>query len=693
MKKLFLSLMLITLLPFSLRAEVIWSGDTEISWNTGTFVTVGNTSFLESTAGDQLVFKIEFIGQTDWPQLSIMNGSWKELPGAGNTPLKAGITEVSYYITAGMLKDFQQSGLLVTGVGYRLKQIELIKGDGGNYDDYVWMGRTVFNTDWSTYLQVPASTFSSAKTGCILRFHVAELQAGAQLLPKNSCWGELTDAPGKALQSIYVDYTITQNLLSEIQKNGMIIQGVGYTLTGIELIDPNKIPELTYDVPVTNKWLWTGNNKPTITIRVTNPTENEVQVNAKLVVKTDKMKDYCSIDKVGKVAAKSNTNMDIAFDAAPGFYHVTALVNGEIVKSFVIGNEPEQVVSAPDYQPDFHEFWTSAKNALAQIPMNATLTEIPAKSTARRKVYLLEMKSLPLNDNDEAIVRAYFAEPTTSGIYPAIIHYQGYDGGTYEPWCMGGDDNPNFVEIIPATRGQLINNRSPYKNTYGDWFQYGFGNQDTYYYKGAYMDVVRIIDFLVSREKVDKENIFAEGASQGGAFTLAAAALDHRLKAIAPSIPFMGDFPDYFQVASWPANVAFQQQSRLGLSNEQLYTFLSYFDTKNLATMITCPVYMAFSLQDDVCPPHTNIAPFNNLPANVEKQYFVNPTGGHETPSSWYNIYMDFFKKHITTGIETINHSSNSENNTIYNIQGVKVKGKSMAKGIYINHGRKYVVR
>ncbi len=42
------------------------------------------------------------------------------------------------------------------------------------------------------------------------------------------------------------------------------------------------------------------------------------------------------------------------------------------------------------------------------------------------------------------------------------------------------------------------------------------------------------------------------GGSQGGALTIAGAALDNRIKAIAPSIQFMGDFPDYFKVEAWP---------------------------------------------------------------------------------------------------------------------------------------------
>ena len=50
------------------------------------------------------------------------------------------------------------------------------------------------------------------------------------------------------------------------------------------------------------------------------------------------------------------------------------------------------------------------------------------------------------------------------------------------------------------------------------------------------------------------------GGSQGGALTIAGAALDNRLNAIAPAIQFMGDFPDYFKVGAWPAAVAKKQQ-------------------------------------------------------------------------------------------------------------------------------------
>ena len=228
---------------------------------------------------------------------------------------------------------------------------------------------------------------------------------------------------------------------------------------------------------------------------------------------------------------------------------------------------------------------------------------------------------------------------------------------------------------------------------YGDWFAYNFGNKDTYYYRGAYMDVVRSIDFICSRDKAQKDNIFMTGGSQGGAFTIAGAALDNRLNAIAPSIQFMGDFPDYFQVGAWPASVAKAKQNELGMDDEQMYRFLSYFDTKNLATLVTCPVITAIGLQDPICPPHTNFAPYNNLKVG-DRQYVVNTECQHETPAEWYNICMDFFKAHMNAGgtdgiSDTTTADDAATDGQAYNLSGMRVGNDH--KGIVIVDGKKYL--
>ena len=560
----------------------------------------------------------------------------------------------------------------------------------------IWSGSTVCPMDWSGYQAIPASGFKSASTDHLIRLRYKDLQAGAVAILRTGDWKEM---PGmkdfKSLSGNHIDITITSAMLTKLRNNGCIIQGVGFTLTSVEVIGKDEVSKLKLEVPVTHEWLWTGNEKPYITIGIANPIAVQTSITAELLIHTDKMESYLTLKKDTLVDGNQSINVAFEFDANPGFYHCTALVNDEVARSFIFGVNPESIVSAPDMQEDFRVFWQNTKDELATIDPQYTLTEIPNKSTAKRKVYLLEMKSLP-DGTGESIARAYYAEPTGSGKYPTIVHFCGYDSSNGEgtPWCMNGDDTPDYCELIVSTRGQVINNRAPYKNVYGDWFAYGFGNANTYYYRGAYMDCVRAIDFVWSRDKVQRENIFAEGTSQGGAFSIAAAALsDGRINAIAPSVPFMGDFPDYFKVASWPGNVAEAERKKAGMSEEEMYRMLSYFDTKNLATMITCPVYMNYSLQDNVCPPHTNWAPFNNL-VSSEKKYQTNPTLGHSTSGTWWNDYHQFFKEHLkeSNGIKEVEAVRNGDT-TIYSINGIAMSSSidSLPKGIYIQGGMKFI--
>lgn len=125
------------------------------------------------------------------------------------------------------------------------------------------------------------------------------------------------------------------------------------------------------------------------------------------------------------------------------------------------------------------------------------------------------------------------------------------------------------------------------------------------------------------------------------AFVPAAALSDYPFTAIAPCVAFLGDYPDYFNIVSWPGDVA--KKNKGMMSDEQMYAFLSYFDTKNLATRISCAVIACSGLQDGTCPPQTNIAPYNNL-LSTDKEFHFYPEMQHEIPKDWSGKYTTFFK-------------------------------------------------
>lgn len=412
---------------------------------------------------------------------------------------------------------------------------------------------------------------------------------------------------------------------------------------------------LSAQVVVNRDWVFEG--RPELVIHVDNPNESAVEAEAKAKITTDKGQDVTTVLKKVTIAGKGSEDIVLTTpDELPaGYYKASCRIDDKVVRLFCFGISPFGIVSAPDKQDDFDAFWDEAKKQLASVKMNPVLTEIPSKSTAAQKVYLVEMQSVPDGpDADPVTIRGYYLEPQDGEKHPVLMHFYGYDTLNNPSFltCPGGSSSPEYAEFYLSTRGQMINHRTADKrtkdgmgdfvNAYGDWFAFGFGHKDSYYYRGAFMDCVQAVRFMATRPTSDMDNLFGEGSSQGGALSYAAAALsDYPFIAIAPCVAFLGDFPDYFDIVGWPGDVA--KKNRGAMTDAEMYAFLSYFDTKNLATRISCAVIACSGLQDQTCPPHTNIAPFNNL-QTTDKEFHFYPEMGHEIPGNWAGKYSEFFK-------------------------------------------------
>lgn len=407
-------------------------------------------------------------------------------------------------------------------------------------------------------------------------------------------------------------------------------------------------------VVVNNDWIF--EKRPEFVFSVTNPNSRAIPMDFKIQIKTDKGEAVTTVSETITLAeGTENVTISMSEDLAPGYYKASFYMGSTKVREFCLGISPFEIESAPDMQPDFDEYWAAAKRQLESVEMNATLTEIPSRSTPAQKVYLVEMQSVPDGpDGDPVMIRGYYLEPTDGNPHPVLIHFYGYDTlkKPSKLSCPSGSNNPQYAEFYLSHRGQYINHRTAdnrtedgkgdFVNIYGDWFAYQFGNKDSYYYRGAYMDCVQAVRFMATRPTSDMNNLFAEGSSQGGALSYAAAALsDIPFTAIAPCVAFLGDFPDYFSIVTWPGDVA--KKNKGSMTDEQMYEFLSYFDTKNLATRISCAVIACSGLQDGTCPPHTNIAPYNNL-LSTDKEFYFYPQMQHEIPNNWSGKYSAFFK-------------------------------------------------
>lgn len=424
-----------------------------------------------------------------------------------------------------------------------------------------------------------------------------------------------------------------------------------------QTVVPADMSLVKHSVPITDNWVWSG--KPQITIQITNDNKVAVSLGTKVVVTTDKKAEVVTLTDSVNVGAQSQKDvvMTTTANLEPGIYHAECFVDTTHVRGFNFAIDPFEISSVNDKPADFDDFWQTAKDQLAAINMNAQLTEIPSRSNANGKVYLVEMMSVPDGLTGEPVkIRGYYCEPSDGQKHPVIMHFYGYDtqGYTGQVDCPYAGTN---AEFHLSHRGQYLNNRpagtnlgvtEETVNIYGDWFRYNLGEKDSYYYRGAYMDVVQAIRFMATRETSDMTKLFAEGSSQGGALTYVAAALsDYPFTAIAANVAFMGDFADAKDIESlayWEINDHYWVD---GVPIETSLRYLPYFDIKHLTPRISCPVLASSGLADDVCPARLNLVPFNNLatPAN-NKEYIIEPLMGHSYPANWYSKMNSLFSKY-----------------------------------------------
>lgn len=689
-----LALAAMTVVTLSANGETstqLWEGSTALG-NWEGYVSVDASQLSSVVAEDLIEVTISDLSSDgDYHQLALktMSDGWPMLSGVEI----ANVTEPGTFrtlVTDAIAQELKSTGLVVGGCYLTVSQVTLISDVEPS--STVWEGPVTFGDDWSTWAQIPVSAFRNAKVGDLMRLKIDNLGTGAQghiSCATNEGWLDIPDATEWVqLSGGYFQYTITEQMLPVLKGEtgafAIIVSGYNYTLLSVEIIDPATIvvPEVTVDHGYEGM-VFVG-KQPKLSISYSYAQEVPERTTFTVKTKTD---TGIPVGSTSLEASNGHAELNLPVgDYTYGIFKYDLYVNDEIVESYNFALNPEDIIPTVDAQSDFDNFWNEAKSQLAAIDINPQLTLLPEESTSARNVYLVEINSVPDGLTGEpVIVRGYYAEPVADGTYPAILHFQGYDSeGTAKPYTLNGDSNPGYVEFVLSTRGQVINNRPPYENTYGDWFAFGFDNKDHYYYRGAYMDCVRAIDFVASRSKVDTNNIFAEGQSQGGAFTIAAAALgDGRLNCIAPAIQFMGDFPNYFQCSAWPGQVAFAQRDAYGMTDEQMYEMLSYFDTKNLSKFVSCPVLSSIGLQDPVCPPRTNLAPYN-LFSNTDKTLVINPMLGHQTNDEWYGLWNKFFEDHMNkNGIESMRNDLSQCDVEYYTLNGFKVSQPTIP-GFYL---------
>ncbi len=236
------------------------------------------------------------------------------------------------------------------------------------------------------------------------------------------------------------------------------------------------------------------------------------------------------------------------------------------------------------------------------------------------------------------------------GRCPALLRFHGYsvNSGDFSDklaWAAAG-----FVVAALDVRGQggLSNDAGGVRgNTLQGHIIRGLQDEpDALFFRQIFLDTAQLARLVASMPEVDSERMGAAGGSQGGALTIACAALEPRIKLAAPVYPFLSDYRRVWEMdlakdAYHELQLFFRRHDPTHERIEHWFERLGYIDVQHLAPRIKGEVLMAIGLMDSVCPPSSQFAIYNKLRA--KKSRVIYPDFAHEHLPGWSDREWQFF--------------------------------------------------
>jgi cephalosporin-C deacetylase len=152
-------------------------------------------------------------------------------------------------------------------------------------------------------------------------------------------------------------------------------------------------------------------------------------------------------------------------------------------------------------------------------------------------------------------------------------------------------------------------------------------------YRQIFLDTAQLAKIIMEMPDVDPDRVGVMGGSQGGALTVACAALEPRIKLAAPVYPFLSDYQRVWSMdQAKDAYRELQEYFRLfdPLHKRENYIFekLGYIDIQHLASRIKADVLWGIGLMDTICPPSSQFATYNKILSSKTMEIY--PDFGHE---------------------------------------------------------------
>jgi len=351
----------------------------------------------------------------------------------------------------------------------------------------------------------------------------------------------------------------------------------------------------------------------------------------------------------GKAKLKNGrTTIDMGTMKKPGFLdlRLSATVNNKKFEHHVkVGFSPELLKPYTKNPQDFDDFWKHNLEEARKVPLSVTCEKVDKYTTDEFDCFLLKIKT-----DKRHSVYGYLTKPKKEGKYPVVLCPPGAGIKTIkEPMRNTYYAKNGFIRLEieihglhPELSTETFKEISTAFADANEYLNNGLDNRDNYYMKHVYVACVRCIDYLITLPEWDGKNVIVQGGSQGGALSIVTAGLDPRITACVANHPALSDMAGYLdhRAGGYPH---FNRTNHM-LTPEKVNT-MQYYDVVNFARRLSCPTYLTWGFNDNVCPPTTSYIVWNLITA--PKESLITPINEHWTSDNTNYGQMEWIKRHL----------------------------------------------
>ena len=225
--------------------------------------------------------------------------------------------------------------------------------------------------------------------------------------------------------------------------------------------------------------------------------------------------------------------------------------------------------------------------------------------------------------------------------HPAVLLFHGYTGDSGDRSDKLGYVSEGFTVAALDCRGQagLSEDRgSVTENTQHGHIIRGLedalnGIPEKLLFRQIFLDTAQLAIIIMDMPEIDADRVGVTGASQGGALTVACAALEPRIKRAAPIYPFLCDYKRVWEMdqakdAYLELQEYFRHSDPTHKHEDSVFEKLANIDIQFLTSRIQAEVLWGIGLMDTICPPSTQVAIYNKIVS--PKEMTIYPDFGHE---------------------------------------------------------------